>query len=57
MLLNTRKKNTLGLAVGISTVFKIFSNFPILGADVDPRGHDLHTIGCYLIQETRIHRV
>jgi hypothetical protein len=57
MLLNTRNKNIYGLGVGISTVFKIFSNFPFLGGGVDPRGHDLHTIGCYLTQETRIYRV
>jgi hypothetical protein len=57
MLLNTMNKNTYGLEVGISTVFKIFSYFHFLGGGVDPRGLDLHTIGCYLIQETRIYRV
>jgi hypothetical protein len=29
MLLNTRNKNIHGFGVGISTVFKIFSNFPL----------------------------
>jgi hypothetical protein len=57
MLLNTRKKNIYGLGVGISTVFKIFSNFNFLGGGVDPRGHDLHTIGCPLTQGTRIYMV
>jgi hypothetical protein len=33
---NTRNKNIYGLGVGISTVFKIFSNFPFLGGGVDP---------------------
>jgi hypothetical protein len=57
MLLNTRNKNIYGLGVGISTVFKIFSNFNFLGGGVDPRGHDLHTIGCPLTQGTRIYMV
>jgi hypothetical protein len=41
----------------VSTVFKIFSYFPFLGGGVDPRDHDLHTIGCALIQGTKIYRV
>jgi hypothetical protein len=57
MLLNTRNKNIYGLGVGISTVFKIFSNFPFLGGGVDPRGHGQNTIGCYLTHETRIYIV
>jgi hypothetical protein len=57
MLLNTRKKNIYGLGVGISTVFKIFSNFNFLGGGVDPRGHDLHTIRCFLTQGKRIYMV
>jgi hypothetical protein len=31
MFLNTRNKNTYGLKVGISTVFKLISYFPFLG--------------------------
>jgi hypothetical protein len=57
MPLNTRNKNVYGLGVGISMIFKIFSNFPFLEGGVDPKGHDVHTIGCYLTQETRIHIV
>jgi hypothetical protein len=57
MPLKTRNKNIYGLGVEISTVFEIFSNFPLLGSGVDPMGHDLHTSGCYLQQETRIYIV
>jgi hypothetical protein len=39
MPLNTRNKNIYGFVVGISTVFKIFSNFTFLGGGDDPRGH------------------
>jgi hypothetical protein len=42
--------------VGISTVSKIFSYFPFLGVGgIDPRGHDLHSIGCSITQGTRIY--
>jgi hypothetical protein len=57
MLHNTRNKNIYGLRVGISTVSKIFSYFNFLGGGVDPRGHELHTIGCPLTQGTRIYMV
>jgi hypothetical protein len=40
MFLDTRNKNKTGLGIGISTVFEIFSQFPISGVGgVDPRGH------------------
>jgi hypothetical protein len=57
MFLDTRNKNIYGLGVGISMVSKIFSYFPFLGDGVDPRSHDLHTIGCSVTQGTRLYRV
>jgi hypothetical protein len=57
MLHNTRNKNIYGLGVGISIVFKIFSYFNFLGGEVDPPGHDLHTIECPSTQGTRIYMV
>jgi hypothetical protein len=57
MPLKTRNKNIYGFGVGISTVFKILSNFPFLGGGVDLRGHDLHTIRCFLTQGKRIYMV
>jgi hypothetical protein len=57
MFLDTRNKNMYGLGVGISTVSKIFSYFQFLGGGVDPRSHDLHTIGYSVTQGTRIYRV
>jgi hypothetical protein len=39
MFLDTRNKNMYGLGVDILTVVEIFSQFPISGGGVDPRGH------------------
>jgi hypothetical protein len=36
MFLDTRNKNMYGLGVGISTDFKIFSNFPFQGVGLTP---------------------
>jgi hypothetical protein len=37
--------------------FQDIQQFSFPGSGIDPRGHDPHTSGCYLTQETRIYRV
>jgi hypothetical protein len=53
MLLDTRNKNIYGLCVGMSTVFNISEHLRF--KETTLYGHDLHTIRCYLTQETRIY--
>jgi hypothetical protein len=57
MLLDTRSKNIHGLGVGISTVFEIFGHLLYQGGTESLRMVilKLHTIICYLRQETRIY--
>jgi hypothetical protein len=55
MLLGTRNNNIYDLGVGISVVFKILGHFLFKGDGTTMYCHDLHTIRCKLIQETRIY--
>jgi hypothetical protein len=52
-----KEQEYIGFRMGISTVFKIFSYFHFVVGGVDPRGHELNTIGCPLTQGTKIYIV